>query len=177
MAETIILDFTNVKDRGGVNPKHQPPGDYRGKVISAEITSSNNNNKMVVFVVQSVDMPSATYAYRCIVEKAEQLWKIRNMFVAAGMNVPKKKIKVDPAKIVGKEIGMSLDDHEYEGKMSSEITDVFPASDLPEDEVDEPPVKKAAAKSTKSSSKAAEPEDDDDEDEDEELDELDIDDL
>jgi hypothetical protein len=78
-------------------------------------------------------------------------------------------------KLIGREVGMSLDDDEYEGKMRSTIVGVFPADDLPEDE----PVAKAQKAAKKvTSTKAAPAADDDVEDEEEEdLDELDIDDL
>lgn len=175
MGNAIVVDFTNVKDQSGFNPTHQPAGDYRGKIVGFNQNPSKNNNPQVTYTVQDVDRPSATYRYNCpLTENA--LFKLRNILVAAGVAVPKKRIKVDPERIVGKEIGMSLDDHEYENKMSSEIVGVFPASDLPadDDDVEDEPAPKAAAKKT--STKKAAPAAAEEEDE-EELDELDIDDL
>lgn len=171
MADTLILDFTNVKDRGDFNPKHLPAGDYLGKIIKFHVGDSKNGNKQVTYTVQCMDSPSATYPYRCVVETADQLWKLRNLFIAAGVSVPKKKIKVDPGKIVNREIGITLDDNEYEGRVSSTITDVFPASDLPEDE--EPIKNKVAGKKVKGSTEVV----DDEEEEEEDLEELDLDDL
>lgn len=177
MGNAIVVDFSNVKDQSGLNPTHQPAGDYRGKVVSFNQNPSKAGNPQVTYTVQDVDRPSATYRYNCpLAENA--LFKLRNILVAAGVAVPKKKIKVDPERIVGREIGMSLDDHEYEGKMSSEIIGVFPASDLPadDDDTEDEPAPKAAAKKTtkKAAPAAAEAEE---EEEEEELDELDIDDL
>lgn len=183
MATPIVIDFTNTKDSSGINPTHQPAGDYRGKIMKCDVGPSQAGNPQVVYLIQDADRPSAVYRYNCPLSE-KSLWKIRNILVAAGVSVPKKKVKIDPERIVGKEVGMSLDDDEYEGKMRSQIVGVFPASDLAEDSDDtatdedvaeEAPAakKKAAAKKTKPASTPAA----DDEDDDEELDELDIDEL
>lgn len=134
MAETatatkMILDFTNVKDQSGVNPKHMPAGDYRVKVAKVTAGDSKKGTPQWMFLMVPTNMQSASYPYYCQLTP-EALWKIRNLLIAAGIDVPKKKVNVDPNKIVGREIGVTLDDDEYEGKMKSVITAVFPASDL-----------------------------------------------
>lgn len=180
----LIADFTNVKESSGFNPTHQPAGDYRGKITDVEYGESNaNKTPMLTYKIQDVDRPSAVYRYNATLTE-KSLWKLRNLLVAAGVNVPKKKLNISSVaqKILGQEIGMSLDDDEYEGKMRSQIVGVFPASDLP-DEEDEPAPKKG-----KKAAQPAEADDDDDtdtvaspdssdDDEEEDLDELDIDDL
>lgn len=172
--DSFVIDFTGVKDRSGFNPVHQPAGDYKGLIKDVnKDTAKSSGNEVIVYTIADADRPSATYRYTCTLTD-KSLWKLRNLLVAAGMTVPPKKVKLTGttlSKIVGKEIGISLDDHEYEGKMSSEITNVFPADDLPEDEP--APAPKAAAKKGKAAPAAEEA----DEDEDEDLDELDIDDL
>lgn len=184
MATPIVVDFTNVKDSSGYNPTHQQAGDYHGKIIKCEVgKSSANQTPMVTYAVQDVDRPSAVYRYNCTITE-KSLWKWRNILVAAGVAVPKKKVKIDPDKIVGKDIGISLDDDEYEGKMRSQIVSVFSADDLSNDsgdtdldgdEEDAPPAKPAKKASAKAApAKAAKVEE---EDEEEDLDELDIDDL
>lgn len=178
---SAVVDMTNVKDSSGINPVHQDAGDYRGiiKDVSNGQATGGQQNKYVMYLVADAERPSATYPYRCTLTE-KSLWKLRNILVAAGVNIPKKKFKLTAAileKIVGKEIGMSLEDDEYEGKLRSVIVGVFPADDLP-DEEEAPPAKKKPA----DTNKKAKPADDDDEtedddDEDEDLDELDIDDL
>lgn len=129
-----VLDFTNVKDQSGINPKHRPAGDYRVKISKVEENESKKGNPQWVFVLTPSDMQSAAYPYYCQLN-AESLWKIRNLLIAAGIDVPKKKVNVDPQKLVGREIGVTLDDDEYEGKLKSVITAVFPASDLDDAEL------------------------------------------
>lgn len=180
----IIVDFTNTKERSGFNPKHQAPGDYRGLIKSVEYgKSAKNNTPMITYGVADADMPSATYRYMCTLTEAS-LWKLRNILVAAGIPVKQAKVNIAAAaqKIVGREIGMTLEDNEYDGKVNSQIVNVFPADDLPADEEDDEPPAKAAAKKkpaagTKKAKPAEEEEDEDDEDSEEDLDELDIDDL
>jgi hypothetical protein len=163
----ITVDMTNVSEGSGVRPTHQPPGDYLGKITAvAHSTAKSSGNALVTFTIQDVDKPSATYPYRCTLN-AEALWKLRSLMVAAGVNAPKKKFAFDTDRLVGKEVGMTLEDDEYEGKLKSVIADVFPPTDLPEDE---PTPKKVANK--KPAAKAPVEEEDD-----EDLDELDIDDL
>lgn len=132
-AKKRVIDFTNVKDRGQFNPKHKAPGDYAAKVVKVEETKSSAGNDMWVFTVTIDGDAQGSYPYRTLFEE-NQLWKIRNLFVAAGMNVPKKRINVDPAKIVGKAIAVTLEDDEYEGKLKSVIDAVFPVSDLDPDD-------------------------------------------
>jgi len=128
-ATAQILDFTNVKDRGQYNPKHKPAGDYKARVVKVEQTDSQAGNAMWVFAIQLEDDASAVYPHRCVLNE-NNIWKVRNLLVAAGMTVPKKRVKVDPSKVVGKTIGITLEDDEYEGKLKSVVQATFPASDL-----------------------------------------------
>lgn len=169
-ASAGVIDFTNVKEGGNFNPKRRPEGDYKAKITKVEDAESKKDGKAQwLFTIQ---VGSGTYPYYCKHEE-NQYWKIRNLLVAAGMTVPKKKVKVDPNKLVGKFIGVTLEDDEYEGKKKSVVAATFPVSELEdedvedeaddaddEDEDDEPtPPKKA---------KKPPVEDDDDEDEDDE---------
>lgn len=126
-ASTKALDFSNVKERSNVSPTHRPEGDYLGTVVSVEDIKMGPEKRDAWLFIFKVG--AGTYAYRCGFNENE-LWKIRNLFVAAGVAVPKKRQAIDPNKPVGKKIGLTLQDHEYEGKMSSEVSSVFPPSDL-----------------------------------------------
>lgn len=128
-----VLDFTNVKDGGGsFNKKRQAEGDYAAKITAvADAPAKSDGVMQWMFTIQ---VGAGTYPYYC--KHAEnQLWKIRNLLVAAGMNVPKKRIKVDPNKLVGKGIAVTLEDDEYDGKAQSNIAATFPLSELNNDDV------------------------------------------
>jgi hypothetical protein len=132
-ATAAAIDFTNVKDGGGAfNKKRQPEGDYKAKVTKVVDSPSKKDQTMQwLFTIQ---VGSGTYPYYCKHEE-NQYWKIRNLLVAAGLTVPKKKVKVDPNKIVGKMIAVTLEDDEYDGKAQSNIAATFPLSELDDDDV------------------------------------------
>ncbi|MGE3487466.1 MAG: hypothetical protein AB7L09_22320 [Nitrospira sp.] len=190
MGTAIVMDFTDVKEQSGFNPVRQDPGDYRGKVKSVTAgKSKENNNPMLTYAIQDVNRPSAVYRFQCVLTP-NSMWKMRNLIVACGLTNPTgKKLRLDPERLVGRELGMSLDDDEYNGNVRSQIINVFPASELEEtevsseddvdDEEDEPAPKQTPRRNGKAvAKKPAKPAVDEAEDEDDEdLDTLDIDDL
>lgn len=168
-ASVAGIDFTNVKEGGGnFNKKRQPEGDYRAKITKVvDAPSKKDNTPQWLF---TIEVGSGTYPYYCI-HQENQFWKIRNLLVACGMTVPKKKVQVDPNKLVGRTIAVTLEDAEYDGKAQSSIASTFPVSELDADDApdedetsaddgddddDAPPPKKKAA--------PVEEDDDDDED-------------
>jgi hypothetical protein len=178
------MDMTDVKDRGPFNPVRQESGDYLAKIVDVFEGDSKAGDPMWVFAVQLDEQKSAVYPMYCLLNP-DNFWKIRMMCVAAGMAIPKKRIKIEPAKLIGKMIGVSLEDDEYDGKLKSIVDKAFPKSELGgkaddgdiddedvEDEEDddepEPPKKSKKAPAKKSKKKApVEEDEDDDEDEDE----------
>lgn len=198
-ASARAIDFTNVKEGSGFNKKRMPAGDYVAKITRVEDSPSKKDNEpQWLFSITLEDHKSVTYPYYCkLVEN--QLWKLRNLIQACGIAVPRKKIKLDPERLVGKLIGVTLEDDEYDGKAQSVIAAIFEATDVvgndmpaaddddDDDDVEETPPPRKKAKP------APEPEDDDDDDdedeppvktrkkaapvEDDDLDELDLDDL
>lgn len=123
------LDFSNVKEASGINPKHLEEGEYLGKVLEVRDDPAKDGEAMWCFVIQAEDHKNATYPYYVkLVEN--QLWKLRNLFVAAGVDIPKKAVKVDPNRVVGKTICMILEDDEYDGKVKSVIGGVMPKEEF-----------------------------------------------
>jgi len=156
MAKAAQLDFTNVKEGGVFNKKRYPEGDYKGVILKVADANKKDDKKVKMWLF-TIKVKSGTYPYYCTYTAENQLWKIRNLFVAAGMNVPKKRMSVDPNKVVGKAIGVTLEDDEYDGKEQSVVSATFPLSELEGDADDDES-------------------DDDDSDDDEEEDEEDSDD-
>jgi hypothetical protein len=125
----MVLDFTNVKERGAgqFSRTHKQPGDYVAKVVKVQsVKAKKTGEKQWLYTIK---IGGATYPL--YIQFAENtLWKLRNLFAAAGIAVPSKRVKVDPNKVVGKTIGVALDDHEYNDKLFSEITNMFPPSEV-----------------------------------------------
>lgn len=142
--EAVTLDFSNVKDGGGKwNKRRQKAGDYLATVTDYEKgEAKSDGTTMWIYTIQVGD---GTYAYYCKLQE-NQLWKVRNLFIAAGLTVPKEKLKVVPTDVVGKQIAVTLEDDEYEGRAQSTVENIYPAAeysggpadDADEDEDDEP---------------------------------------
>lgn len=125
-----VVDFTNVKDSAGFNKKRLPSGDYLGRIIKVvDAESKSDQTPQYLFTVQIVKHSQSKFPYYCKLQE-NQLWKLRNLLVAAGLPVPKRRTKIDPTKAVGKLVGVTLEDDEYEGREQSTIEAVFPSSEL-----------------------------------------------
>lgn len=124
-----ILDFSNVKERGEFNTRHIEAGEYIGKITKVTDTEAKDGEDMWVFTVELEGVARASYPYYCkLVEN--QLWKVRALFEAIGTNVGKRKLKVNPQQLVGKKIGVFMEDDEYEGKLKSVIAEVLSADEV-----------------------------------------------
>ena len=131
MGATVkVADFSNVKERGNFNPHHVEAGDYAAVITKVEDgTSKKTDEFQYIFTFKLQKYSQYSYPYYCKLTE-NQLWKLRNVAVAAGLNVPKKRMKFDPNKVVGKLVGVTMEDDEYDGKMKSVIQAVFPAAEL-----------------------------------------------
>jgi len=174
---TRTLDFSNVKESSGINPKHKEDGEYLGTVVEVRDDPAKDGEAMWLFLVKLEDDKTASYPFYCkLVDN--QLWKLRNLFLAAGVPIPKKAVKIDPNKVVGKQVGVILEGEEYEGKMKSVISGLIPVNELSDydgaatesdddDEEDDDEEEAPAPKKRGRPKKVVEEEDDDDDDEEE----------
>lgn len=118
------IDFSNVTEASAYAPRRLPEGTYRAIITKVDETTSKAGNPMWVYAIAPVDHPTAVYPYYLLLED-RHLWKLRALLLAAGTDVPKKKIVVDPESILGKEIMIDLTDDEWEGHEKSVIAGVF----------------------------------------------------
>ena len=131
------LDFTNVKDGGGRwNKRRFPEGDYRAKITAVEDGESKAGNPMWIFTIEvKYKGQVGTYALYCVLDE-KNLWKLRSLFAAAGIVLAKKRLSIDPNRIVGKEIGVTLEDTEYQDKLQSQVAATLPLSEIASAEED-----------------------------------------
>ena len=124
---------------------------------------------MLVFTFQGVDgkFKGKTFRdYFALTPKA--LWKLRGCLEAMGISVPKSKVNIPMNKLIGKEVGVTLADDEYEGKISSKPADYIDLDTLAGNDVDD----------DEDDDEADEDDSDSDDDDDEEdLEDLDLEDL
>lgn len=130
-AKTTTVDFSGVKDRGDHNPKQVAEGDYAAVITDVKDGKSKKDDGFqYVFTIKLKKYSQYSYPYYCKVQD-NQLWKLRNIAVAAGLNVPKKRQKFDPNRVVGKSVGVTMvDDEPYQGRVKSTIDAIFPISEL-----------------------------------------------
>jgi hypothetical protein len=186
MAATArAVDLTNVKEGGTFRPRRKPEGDYRAKIVKADDHIKEGKLPGWVLTVMVEGDARSTYAYY-LNPDPKQAWKIGGICRAAGLNVKNVRIKFDPNKLVGKGIGIALEDDEYEGRLKSSIADVFPMSEVggnadeepdvedeviddePEEEEEPEPTPPPRKRVAKKVAPAPEPEEDDEEEEEEE---------
>lgn len=144
-AQAHKLDFRGVADRRPFRTKHIPEGDYRAKIVQVDDHESESGNQGWRWTIALIEGPGkgAKYPYYTMVADGrgeilkDQLWKVRNLLTATGLKVPKKLLKVDPNKAVDRTLGVTMEDNEYEGRMSSVIADTIPEGEIVNPELDD----------------------------------------
>lgn len=119
MVKKIKLDFSKVEERSGFNTKAMPEGLHAMKIVSVEDKEANDGTDMWVFslVPESDRYKTRRFPFYCKLQQ-NQLWKLRDLFVAAGVAVPKKAQMIDPNKVIGKVIAAEVEDEtgQYAGR-------------------------------------------------------------
>lgn len=164
---TVRIPFDEMEE--GMGRFRVPEGDYKFKIAAVkQAVSENSGNSMIVVDFQGLEgkvKGRKVRGYFPLTKKA--LWKLRDLLTAVGMEVPRAAVNLKLKSLIGKELGVTLSDDEYEGKISSKPTDFIDLETLEsggvedEDEDDEDD---------------EEDSDTDDEDEDEDIEDLDLDD-
>ena len=134
MAKRIKIDFTKTEERSGWNTRQIPEGLYRAKVVSVQETEAQDGTAMLVygFVPEDNRFKSRRFPYYCKLQQ-NQLWKLRDLLVAAGETVPKRAVNIDPEKIVGKSVAIEVEDDSYNGNVRSSVNGVYGVDILDED--------------------------------------------
>jgi hypothetical protein len=163
----VKVDFSGVDQeirRGGGT--YVPPGDYGAKIVKGELKDSERSGSRYFAWQLQITRPAefkGKTVYTNTSLKPEALWSLRNLIHAAtGKNVAGRALNFDPEKLYGKEIAVTTEDREYEGKMRTNVVDVRPISELEDEEETEEETETTAAAT---------------ESDDEELEEVDVDDL
>lgn len=120
----ITLDFSNVTEGSTFSPRRLPEGSYLATLAKVEVKTSKAGNPMLVYTIIPMEHPTAVYPYYVLLDE-KQLWKFRALLLAAGKEVPKRKVTIDPESIVGKQVMIDLEDDEWEGREKSTIVGVF----------------------------------------------------
>jgi hypothetical protein len=158
-----------------------PEGDYKMKVKSVKQATSEKGNPMLVWTFELIDHKKAGATFRDYAPLTPKaLWKLRSILEAMGAKVPDKDFNLTLKKYLGKELGVTVIDEEYENKMYSRIDDYMDLETLAGNDVDDDEDEDDEDDETEDS-EDTDDEDDEDEDtddeDDEDLEELDVDGL
>ena len=131
MAKKIRLDFSKVEERSGYNSRQMPEGLYEAKVSGLEQKEAQDGTAMLVYGIQPTQQKYATrnFPYFCKLQQ-NQLWKLRDLFVAAGETIPKKVTQIDPEKIIGAKVVIEVGDGTGQYSDRSEVIAVYPLSTI-----------------------------------------------
>ena len=138
MAKKIRIDFSKTEERSGWNTRQIPPGLYKATIASVKETEAQDGTAMLVYGFRPTSSRFRTrlFPYYCKLQQ-NQLWKLRDLLVAAGERIPKKALNIDPNKVVGREIAIEVEDDVWDGKVRSQVQAVFSAEMAEEDPVAE----------------------------------------
>lgn len=134
-ASSVTVDFGDTESRGGKKSAgrvHVPPGDYAVKCVKAEITKSSEKETPGIAVIYRITegKNKGTQVRDNLWLTPKSLWRVRQTLEAMGLQVPSKRVKVEPSKLVGKACAITVDDEEYEGKLYSRVVDTFLISEF-----------------------------------------------
>ncbi|QNL31045.1 hypothetical protein SEA_KAUALA_33 [Microbacterium phage Kauala] len=140
MAKKIRLDFSKTEERSGWNTKHITEGLHKMKVESVQETEAQDGTAMLVYALVPADpkLKTRRFPYYCKLQQ-NQLWKLRDLLVAAGISVPKKAQMIDPNGPVGKFIAAEVEDDTYQGNLRSTVNGTYGLDILDEDGDDSAP--------------------------------------
>ena len=150
----FTADFSNYKDRFG---GYVAPGQYLATIEDAEGNTSKAGNEMIVMSLRirsAGDFQNTTLIDRfTLTDKA--IFRLVNFLeVLTGKPVPRKALTIETDKWLGRQIGVEVEDREYQGRTSSNVTAYLKPSmvggggggeateepaDLPDDLPDEDP--------------------------------------
>lgn len=130
-AGTVRIDFSKVKDGGRVRV---PEGDYVVKVKAVKQETSQSGNPMLVWTFTGTDgkLKGRDLTDRTSLQ-TNALWKVRDVLEAMGVKVPKKIVDLPLKPLIGKELGVTLFDDEYEGRISSKVGDYISPDSIGDD--------------------------------------------
>jgi hypothetical protein len=192
-SKSYSLDFSGVEKERRQRAKRIKEGDYILKITKVERKKNKKGDAYYFsWTMQVVEDAKGGKKYAGVPFwyttslKPDALFNLRNLVFAATDGkknlAGKKAVKFNPQEFVGAKLAGTVEDDEYEGKIKSVVADVFPLSELVEEE-DEDEEDEESEDDDDSDDDDDDDEDDeedddeDDEDDDEEDDDEDEDDL
>ena len=125
-SKKIRIDFSKAEDSSNWNTRPIPAGVHEAKITVVQQTEAQDGTAMLIFGFRPTDSKLKTrhFPYYCKLQQ-NQLWKLRDLLIAAGQSVPKKALSIDPNVVVGKIVAIEVEDDTYNGNLKSQIQAVY----------------------------------------------------
>lgn len=138
MAKKIRLDFSKVEERSGWKTNNMPEGIHEMKIELVDYKDANDGTAMLTYGLRPTNPKYKTrlFPYYCK-QQQNQLFKIRDLYIAAGIDVPKKVVNLDPEAPIGKIIAAEVRDGTGQFSERSEIDGVYSRDILEDDEAED----------------------------------------
>jgi Protein of unknown function (DUF669) len=185
-SKKMRIDFTGVPEERRQRGRHIPPGEYVGKITSWKKKYKDDDKTNVPYLQWTIQVAEGKHKgvplYENTSLKKDALFNLRNLIFAATdgkKNVAGRTVDFDPDALLGKKIGLIVEDNEYNNTIRSQIADVRPLSEMEDDDEDEEGDDEEDEDEDDESDQDEEEEEDEEteEEEDEELDEVDVDEI
>lgn len=116
------VDFRDAQSGGS---RRYPEADYKVKVAKAERSKSQQGNSQIKVTFEFIEPEKyegkTLIDYLTLTRKAA--WRIGNLFDAVGIKWSQKVMEFKTGKLVGKELGITLADDTYNGRVRSKVAD------------------------------------------------------
>lgn len=121
----IKLDFTSV-EKSSYNTRQMPAGLYEARITEVVQKSAQDGTDMLVYTLAPThpQYRGRRFPYYCKLS-ANQLWKLRDLLVAAGEDIPRRAVRVQPEKIVNRLLCIEVSDDTYGGTVRSTVDSVY----------------------------------------------------
>jgi len=116
------VDFRDAQSGGS---RRFPEADYKVKIAKAERSQSQQGNAQIKVTFEMIEPEKyegkTLVDYLTLTRKAA--WRIGNLFDAVGIKWSQKIMEFKTSKLVGQELGITLADDSYNGRVRSKVAD------------------------------------------------------
>ena len=172
----VVIDFTKDESEGG--RRRFPEADYHVKFVGHK--TGRSKEKDTPYVRVTLLILDGKYKGEKVTDDLyltpKSLWRIRSFLEAMGVSVPKKKVNINFGKYKDKELGITLGDDEYNGRIRSRVTDYLDLDTLRGADEDDEDFDEDDVEDEEDEDEDDEDEDEDDEDDDDDMEDMDVDD-
>ena len=124
---SVSVNFKGVEGRGA----RIKPGEYLGEV--SEVTLEKGKKAQYLAWTFDLDDDAGKAYFNTSLAK-NSLWNLRGLLEAMGEEVPDDEMDLDLEDLVGKRVGIIIEEEEYEGKKRPKMVDYFPEDDASNDD-------------------------------------------